>query len=190
MLLLFVYLILTVTQVQAASNQPTLRSKFSQIRVVFDANIISNLTGWISSDDTICIDENVKRTIMSFRTTITVKYKVEDSENYLMLFNYDIDTCKTLEDLMQGGLTSIWLGNIMKYGNMTSSCPIKPGYYNMRDFKLESKSIPVYLRPGNYRIKAFNYNNKPNPNANSQFPNNKAKMRRVVTSVTVDLKLY
>ncbi|XP_034479866.1 uncharacterized protein LOC117785758, partial [Drosophila innubila] len=166
MLLLFVYLVLNLilNQVQTASNQPSLRSKFTKISVDSDADIISNLTGWLSSDATLCLDVYVKRIITTARTTITVKYKVEDSENYLTLLNYDVDTCKTLKDLMQVGLTSIWFRNVSKYGNFSSSCPIKPGYYHMRNFQLESKSIPVYLRPGNYRIKVFNYNGKPNTN--------------------------
>ncbi|KAH8297364.1 hypothetical protein KR044_010975, partial [Drosophila immigrans] len=135
-----------------------LRSEFTKVFVNFDAKIISNLTGWIAADATLSLDMHLRQLIQTSRTTITIKYRVEDSVNYLTLLNYDIDTCKTLKDLMQTGLIRIWFRNIRKYGNLSATCPIKPGYYNLRNLKLESKSIPVFLRSGDYRIKIVNYN--------------------------------
>ncbi|XP_062136665.1 uncharacterized protein LOC133845983 [Drosophila sulfurigaster albostrigata] len=184
MFLLLVYFVLnSLNQVETAPNRQfsTLRTEFKKVFVDFDDKIISNLTGWLSEDASLNLDMHVKQLISSSRTTVTVKYRVEDSMNYLTLLNYDIDTCKTLKEMMATGLVRVWFRNIRKYGNMSPSCPIKPSYYNLRNLRLESQSIPVFLRPGDYRIRVFNYNGKANA---------KAKLRHLVTCVTVEMKFY
>ncbi|KAH8384869.1 hypothetical protein KR093_010612 [Drosophila rubida] len=170
-----------------------MRSKFTKLGLDYDAKIIANLTGWIDADATLNLDLYIRQLITSSRTTVTVKYRVEDSLKYLTLLNYDIDTCKTLKELMQAGLVKVWFRNIRKYGNLSANCPIKPGYYNLRNLQLDSSSIPVFLRTGDYRIRVFNYNGNAKPNANQNpelYSHNKAKMRRGVTCITVDMKLY
>ncbi|KAH8418634.1 hypothetical protein KR222_008074, partial [Zaprionus bogoriensis] len=158
------------------------------INVIVDSNseFVSRATGWISADGTLNTDVYLNRSITpGLRTTITVQYKIENSAIYQTLLNYDVDTCRTIKDLLHSRLTTIWFRNVHKYGNLSSKCPIRPGYYSLRNLQLENSSIPAYLRPGNYRLIDFNYYGKPG-SRNSAGP----KTRRLVSAFTLEVKLY
>lgn len=98
------------------------------MNVVVNSNpeFISRASGWISADGTLNTDVYINRSITAgLRTAITVQHKLENSANYLTIFNYDVDTCKTIRDLLNSSLLNIWFRNIHKYGNLSSNCPIR-----------------------------------------------------------------
>lgn len=98
------------------------------MNVAVDSNpeYISRALGWISADGTLNTDVYINRSITaSLRTDITVQHKLENFANYVTIFNYDVDTCKTIRDLINSSLLNLWFRNVQKYGNMSSKCPIK-----------------------------------------------------------------
>ncbi|EDW79694.2 uncharacterized protein Dwil_GK17882 [Drosophila willistoni] len=182
--MLFASLILLLNYLQflqAAHNPFTLRSKFTNISVEFGSDFLSGMRAWLTPQGSLNVDMHVNRTLTAgLRTSMTVQYKIGGPNQYQTLFNYDLDTCKTLEELLKTSLMRVWFRNILKYGHLTDKCPIKAGFYDVRNFQLENNSIPAYLRPGEYRVNDINYYGKP-----------KVKNRqRLVASLTLDAKFY
>lgn len=98
------------------------------MNVVVDSNpeFISRALGWISADGALNTDVYINRSITAgLRTDISVQHKLENFANYVTIFNYDVDTCKTIRDLMNASLLHVWFRNIQKYGNISSKCPIR-----------------------------------------------------------------
>ncbi|XP_064536617.1 uncharacterized protein LOC135427124 [Drosophila montana] len=184
-LMLVNVLLFAAFQVQTAQSLAP-RGKFTNVSFEHNTDFFTNMSCWLSPEGNLNVDVYIKRNLpLAMRTSITVQYQIENSANYYTLFSYDVDSCKAMKDLLQFGLTNIWFRNLRKYGNLTSICPMKAGYYDLRNFHLENNSIPAYLRPGNYRVKDMNYYGKNNANANL-----KAKKRLPVSSIVLQLQLY
>lgn len=122
------------------------------MNVVVDSNpeFISRASGWISAEGTLNTDVYINRSLIAgLRTAITVQHKHENSANYLTIFNYDVDTCKTIRDLLNASLLNIWFRNIHKYGNLSSQCPVRPvrrvSSKRKREGEVES-NILLYVR--------------------------------------------
>ncbi|KAH8250836.1 hypothetical protein KR038_008487, partial [Drosophila bunnanda] len=154
----------------------------------------------------VSLDIHLNRTLRNgLRTTITLMQLVETGRDSYQktLFSYDMDTCKTLRELLQASLMKVWLRNVFKYGNLADRCPIQPvrssptlisskrvwvtvsyppplqADYEVRNFQLENNSIPAYLPPGSYRLHDTNYYGRP-----------KGKQRRLVATFVLDIKFY
>ncbi|XP_030554702.1 uncharacterized protein LOC115758280 [Drosophila novamexicana] len=163
------------------------RGKFTSVSFEHNTEFFTNMSCWLTPEGKLNLDVYIKRNMpLAMRTSITVQYQIENSANYYTLFSYDVDSCKAMKDLLQFGLTNIWFRNLRKYGNLTNICPMKAGYYDLRNFHLENNSIPAYLGSGNYRIRDVNYYGK--NNANNVNP--KAKKRLPVSSIVLQLQLY
>lgn len=158
------------------------------------------MKSWLTTEGYLNADVYIDRSLPpTMRTSITVQFQIENSRNYHTLFNYDVDTCQSVKSHTAGSLPSLWFRNVRKYGNLSAICPMKAvggspfqegtelmififqGYYDLRNFHVEDKSIPVYLRPGNYRIQDTNYYGKNNA---------KARQRRLVSTIILQMQLY
>ncbi|XP_065719847.2 uncharacterized protein [Drosophila suzukii] len=158
----------------------TLRSKFTNISAVCSHEFCSSIKAWLTAKDEVNLDIHLNNTLRNgLRTTLTLQQLMDGQNRYQTLFSYDMDTCQTLRNLLQGSLMKIWLRNVFKYGNLTERCPIKPAYYNIRNFQLETHSIPGYLPSGFYRLHDTNYYGKP-----------KGRQRRSVATFILDVKFY
>ncbi|KAH8399517.1 hypothetical protein KR009_008570, partial [Drosophila setifemur] len=158
-----------------------LRSKITNVSVECSKEFCSEARGWLTPGGEVNMDIHLNRTLRNgLRTTITLLQLLEATGNrYQTLFSYDFDTCKTLREMMQSSLMKVWLRNVFKYGNLADRCPIKPAYYDIRNFQLESGSIPAYLPVGFYRVHDTNYYGRP-----------KGKKRRFVATYVLDIKFY
>ncbi|XP_020803585.1 uncharacterized protein LOC110180270 [Drosophila serrata] len=160
----------------------TLRSKFTNVSVECSQEFCSSTRGWLTARGEVSLDIHLNRTLRNgLRTTITLFQLVETGRDSYQktLFSYDMDTCKTLRELLQASLMKVWLRNVFKYGNLADRCPIQPADYEVRNFQLENNSIPAYLPPGSYRLHDTNYYGRP-----------KGKQRRLVATFVLDIKFY
>ncbi|KAH8309570.1 hypothetical protein KR059_011858 [Drosophila kikkawai] len=182
-----------------------MRSKFTNVSVECSYEFCSSTRGWLTARGEVSLDIHLNRTLRNgLRTTITLMQLVQtgrDSSYQKTLFSYDMDTCKTLRELLQASLMKVWLRNVFKYGNLADRCPIQPvrrpttsisskrvwvtvsyilqADYEVRNFQLENHSIPAYLPPGFYRLHDTNYYGRP-----------KGKQRRLVATFVLDIKFY
>ncbi|XP_037713498.1 uncharacterized protein LOC119549468 [Drosophila subpulchrella] len=158
----------------------TLRSKFTNMSAVCSHEFCSSMRGWLSAKGEVNLDIHLNSTLRSgLRTTLTLLQRMDGQNRDQTLFSYDMDTCKMLRNLLQASLMKVWLRNVFKYGNLTERCPIKPAYYNIRNFQLETHSIPGYLPSGFYRLHHTSYYGKP-----------KGRTHRSVATITLDVKFY
>ncbi|XP_022226487.2 uncharacterized protein LOC111076817 isoform X2 [Drosophila obscura] len=160
-----------------------LQSKFTNISVEYNAEFFGSISAWLTPQGYLNLDINLNRTIKpGMRTTITLLQRVEggsESKRFQTLFSYDMDICRTLKELLQASLMKVWLRNVFKYGHFATRCPIKPAFYDLRNFQMENHSIPGYLRPGFYRVHDTNYYRRP-----------RGGQRRLVATFTLDIKFY
>ncbi|XP_034654177.1 uncharacterized protein LOC117892195 [Drosophila subobscura] len=186
MFLLCLLLLLQGVQLGSAAPSPYkdhLRSKFTNISVEHSAEFFSSLRAWLTPQGDLNMDIHLNRTLrQGMRTSMTLLQRVEGvskSTRYQTLFSYDMDICRTLKELMQTSLMKVWLRNVFKYGNFATRCPIKPGFYDLRNLHMDNHSIPGYLRPGCYRVHNTNYYRRP-----------RGGLRRLVATFTLDIKFY
>ncbi|KAH8365133.1 hypothetical protein KR084_003688 [Drosophila pseudotakahashii] len=176
-----------------------MRSKFTNISAECSHEFCSSIRGWLTAKGELNLDIHLNRTLRNgWRTTITLLQLMDGHSRYQTLFSYDMDTCKTLRELLQASLIKVWLRNVFKYGNLADRCPIKPvrtaisicsnvwvkvsppqAFYDVRNFQLENHSIPGYLPAGLYRLHDTNYYGKP-----------KGRPRRTVATFVLDIKFY
>ncbi|KNC27507.1 hypothetical protein FF38_12315 [Lucilia cuprina] len=95
-----------------------------------------------------------------WRINIETQIKIDNSKKYQTLFYQDFEMCKVLNERFRENLIRIWFRNILKYGNLMENCPVPIGRYYVRNMRLETKGIPAYLRPGDYRMNIYNYYGK------------------------------
>ncbi|XP_017068623.1 uncharacterized protein LOC108106209 [Drosophila eugracilis] len=158
----------------------TLRSKFTNVSVECSHDFCSHIRGWLTKKGEVNLDIHLNRTLRNgLRTTLTLLQLIDGQNRYQILFSYDLDTCKTLRELLQASLMKVWLRNVFKYGNLADRCPIQPANFEVRNFQLENHSIPGYLPAGFYRLHDTNYYGKP-----------KGKQRRPVATFILDIKFY
>ncbi|EDW90888.2 uncharacterized protein LOC6530239 [Drosophila yakuba] len=167
-------------QIRALRFGATLRSKFTNTSAECSKEFCSGIRGWLTAKGELNLDIQLNRTLRNgLRTTITLLQLIDGKDRYQTLFSYDMDTCKTLRELLQSSLMKVWLRNVFKYGNLAERCPIPPASYNVRNFQLENHSIPGYLPAGFYRLHDTNYYGKP-----------KGRHRRSVATFILDIKFY
>ncbi|XP_052838731.1 uncharacterized protein LOC128254007 [Drosophila gunungcola] len=158
----------------------SLRSKFTNISAECSNEFCSSMRGWLTEKGELNMDIHLNHTLRNgLRTTLTLLQLINGQNRYQTLLSYDMDTCKTLRELLQASLLKVWLRNLFKYGNLADRCPIKPAYYDVRNFQLENHSIPGYLPSGFYRLHDTNYYGKP-----------KGRQRRSVATLVLDIKFY
>ncbi|EDW10755.1 uncharacterized protein Dmoj_GI21274 [Drosophila mojavensis] len=180
--LLLVHVLLFATTPLQTALTVALRSKFTNVSYEHNTDYFTRMKSWLTTEGYLNADVYVDRSLPpTMRTSITVQFQIENSRNYHTLFNYDVDTCQSVKSHTAGSLPSLWFRNVRKYGNLSAICPMKAGYYDLRNFHVEDKSIPVYLRPGNYRIQDTNYYGKNNA---------KARQRRLVSTIILQMQLY
>ncbi|EDW32948.1 GL10082 [Drosophila persimilis] len=155
-----------------------LQSTFTNVSVEYSPEFCGSITGWLTPQGNLNLDIHLNRTLrQGLRTAITLQQRV--GGGYQTLFSYDLDTCRTLGELLQSSLMKVWLRNVFRYGHLATRCPIQPAHYDLRDFQLENHSIPGYLRPGLFRLNDTNYYRRP-----------RGGRRRLVATFTLDIKFY
>jgi len=73
------------------------------------------MRGWLTAKSEVNLDIHLNNTLRNgLRTTLTLQQLMDGQNRYQTLFSYDMDTCQTLRNLLQGSLMKIWLRNVFK----------------------------------------------------------------------------
>ncbi|XP_075165195.1 uncharacterized protein LOC142237688 [Haematobia irritans] len=154
-------------------------SNFTGVSSMFGNKYMSNLTMWIN-EGAFNVDAIIAKPLdYGLRGQVGIQLRIENSQKYQTLFSHDFDLCKLLNEISRDTMINSWLRIALKYGNMMENCPVPADRYSIRNYRMDSNSIPVFLRPGDYRILALNYYGKRN-----------TKSFDLVCRLKLDLKIY
>ncbi|KAH8371622.1 hypothetical protein KR093_008286 [Drosophila rubida] len=103
-------------------------------------------------EDRVYAEMGTKTKIMQgFKIYLDVELRLQNAKKYNSVFSYNMDICRSLLSL-RNAFYKKWVVSILKYGNFSDKCPVLPGYYYLKDFKLEDDLIPGFMFSGDYRI--------------------------------------
>ncbi|KAH8260894.1 hypothetical protein KR044_000199 [Drosophila immigrans] len=86
-----------------------------------------------------------------FKIYLDVELRLQNAKKYNSVFSYNMDICRSLMSL-RNTVYKRWVASILTYGNFSDKCPVLPGYYYLKEFKIEEDLIPGFMFSGDYRI--------------------------------------
>ncbi|XP_026842230.1 uncharacterized protein LOC6600939 isoform X2 [Drosophila persimilis] len=90
-----------------------LQSTFTNVSVEYSPEFCGSIRGWLTPQGNLNLDIHLNRTLrQGLRTAITLQQRV--GGGYQTLFSYDLDTCRTLGELLQSSLMKVWLRNVFR----------------------------------------------------------------------------
>ncbi|KAH8419573.1 hypothetical protein KR222_006963, partial [Zaprionus bogoriensis] len=91
-----------------------------------------------------------------FRIYLNVEMRLQNTKAYKNVFTYNMDICRVLNSL-RNNIYNKWFLSILNNGNFSGKCPVPPGYYYLKDLKLDTELLPGFLFSGDYRLQLIGY---------------------------------
>ncbi|XP_026848193.1 uncharacterized protein LOC6603415 [Drosophila persimilis] len=105
-------------------------------------------------NNTMELDMVTPRTIpRGLKALIDVQISLDKGKSYQRLFAHVLDTCSIVSSVRTSMFKS-WFESMRDHGNFMTNCPVPPGHYFLRNWRLDSQLVPHYLMPGDYRVLA------------------------------------
>ncbi|XP_061401958.1 uncharacterized protein LOC133337767 [Musca vetustissima] len=149
-LVISIYLLLLILQQIYGSPKLTFRGGSCR----FSPNYFSNFT-FSTANSSINADmQLIKPLRQGLKANLEIQLRLTNSKMHQKLFSYILNIC----DLVVSFRSTIfkkWFESLLAYGNFMPNCPVAAGRYYVKGWKPDSKLIPSYLYPGDYRLKGY-----------------------------------
>ncbi|XP_073841511.1 uncharacterized protein [Musca autumnalis] len=125
----------------------------------FSSKYFSNFT-FYTENSTIYADLLLIKSIrQGFKANVEIQLRLDNSKVHQKLFSYILNICDLVVSF-KNTIFKKWFESLLKYGNFMQNCPVAADHYYVNGWKPESKLIPSYLYPGDYRIKGYGFMGK------------------------------
>lgn len=86
-----------------------------------------------------------------FKVHVDFCLSLGNTKNYQSVFTHVMDTCGVVS-AVKSNIFKTWFKTMLKHGNFMYNCPVPPGHYFLRNWKLDASLVPQYLYTGDYRV--------------------------------------
>lgn len=117
----------------------------------YNREIFSNFTLKIVNEKVKMDMLLIRNLILGLKAHLSFEFRLSKTNPYQSVFQHDINYCGLLKG-SQNSLYRQWYLSMLKVGNFATSCPIQPGYYYLKEWKLDGSLVPSFLYLGDYRI--------------------------------------
>lgn len=108
---------------------------------------IQNNTG----DTTLNAHINVLNAIDDISLKFDIQMEVNEG-NFTSVFARSVHFCKFLKTRSTDPILKIIYDDIVKYGNLMKSCPVKKGIFYIHDYRIDEEMLPSYVPEANFRV--------------------------------------
>ncbi|XP_065362131.1 uncharacterized protein LOC135955702 [Calliphora vicina] len=163
MLHFLVILILLLTPLNAASKKKTRPLYFLSVKYDMNPKLQNNFEISINADNTsINILFDLREDLDNIWGSTNILIWLKNLKAYKQIITYDVNVCYHLQrgKMEKTNIFNVWMQNILKFSNITKSCPVVKNIYYVSNLKPDKDSIPPFTPAGRCRLLTSMYTNR------------------------------
>uniref|UniRef100_A0A1I8NG80 Uncharacterized protein n=1 Tax=Musca domestica TaxID=7370 RepID=A0A1I8NG80_MUSDO len=160
-----IYVILLILPVQGANKKKSRSVYFLEIKNDYSKKYFKSIQVNISSRrDSMNVLLEIAHDITNVWASAGVALWQKSTKQFQSMFTYDLDLCDMLLRLKTSKIQLLnkWIGNFLKYGNISKQCPFNRGTYYFNNLKVDRDSIPGFAPNGKFKVYLNPYEKKEN----------------------------